>query len=224
METLAINQAGSGADLVSRIRAGDRQAEAELVERYNRGVRVIIRREVGGSAIADDLYQETFCLVLEKIRRGDLREPEKLSGFVCGVARNLVIEYFRRAARREIMTLTEETTSLPHPAPNQLELLLRKEKAELVRQVLKEMPNQRDVQVLFRFYITGEEKEKICADHGLTGPQFNLVLHRARERYRELYVRATGDKKGKEEQNEAKDKGPGIFSLFAFFVSFFAGQ
>jgi RNA polymerase sigma-70 factor (ECF subfamily) len=195
VETLAINQADSVADLVSRIRAGDRQAEAELVERYNRGVRVVIRREVGDSAIADDLYQETFCLVLEKIRRGEVREPEKLSGFVCSVARNLVISHFRRAARQEALTGTEEITSLPQLAPNQLEGLLRKEKVELVRQVLQEMPNQRDIQVLFRFYIAEEEKEKICADHGLTGTQFNLVLHRARERYRELYLRAMSSKK-----------------------------
>jgi RNA polymerase sigma-70 factor, ECF subfamily len=195
VETLAINQANSGADLVSRIRAGDQEAEAELVERYKRGVRIIIRRETGDAAIADDLYQETFCLLLEKIRRGEIREPEKLSGFVCSVARNLVIGHFRRAARQETLTVTEEITSLPHPTPNQLEGLLRKEKAELVRQVLKEMPNQRDIQVLFRFYIAEEEKEKICADMGLTSAQFNLVLHRARERYRELYLRIISGKK-----------------------------
>jgi RNA polymerase sigma-70 factor (ECF subfamily) len=195
VETLAINQADSGAELVSRIIAGDRQAEAELVERYNRGVRIIIRREVGDAPIADDLYQEAFCLVLEKIRRREVREPEKLSGFVCSVARNLVIGHFRGAARRETFTGAEEIASLPHPAPNQLEGLLRKEKVELVRQLLKEMPNQRDIQVLFRFYIAEEEKERICADYGLTIPQFNLVLHRARERYRELYVRAMSSKK-----------------------------
>jgi RNA polymerase sigma-70 factor, ECF subfamily len=195
VETPAINQAGSVADLVSRIRAGDRQAEAELVERYHRGVRIIIRREVGDPAIADDLYQETFCLVLEKIRQGEVREPEKLSGFIGSLAKNLIIGHFRRAGRREILTGTEETSSLPHPAPNQLEGLLRKEKVELIRQILKEMPNQRDIQVLFRFYIAEEEKEKICADLELSSAQFNLVLHRARERYRELYLRAISGKK-----------------------------
>jgi len=194
VETLVINEANSGADLVSRIRAGDQEAETELVERYKRGVRIIIRRETGDAAIADDLYQDTFCLLLEKIRRGEVREPEKLSGFVRSVAINLAIGHFRRAGR-EIVTGTEEIASLPHPTPNQLEGLLRKEKIELVRQVLKEMPNQRDIQVLFRFYIAEEEKEKICADLGLTSSQFNLVLHRARERYRELYLRATGGKK-----------------------------
>ncbi|HKX32256.1 MAG TPA: sigma-70 family RNA polymerase sigma factor [Blastocatellia bacterium] len=195
MESLALNESGSGADLVSRIRAGDRQAEAQLIERYGRGVSVIIRREVGNSAAADDLYQETFQIVLVKIRQGDLREPEKLSGFVCSVARNLVIDYFRRSAKQERLAEVDEAAALPAPGHNQLEDLLRREKADLIRQVLKEMPNERDVQVLFRFYLAEDEKEQICEDLGLSSLHFNRVLHRARERYRELYERMTRDKK-----------------------------
>jgi RNA polymerase sigma-70 factor (ECF subfamily) len=180
------------ADLVSRIMDGDQQAEAELVERYSRGVAFIIRRETGGASAADDLYQETFRIALEKIRRGDLREPEKLSGFVCGIAHNLVIDYFRRAARQDGLIEIEEAASLPLKAPSQLDELLQKEKAALVRQVINELPSDRDRQILFRFYIAEEEKESICADLGLTGVHFNRVLHRARERYRELYEKAIG--------------------------------
>jgi RNA polymerase sigma-70 factor (ECF subfamily) len=189
METLAINTADAGADLVSRIRAGDRQAEAELVERYSCGVMIIIRREIGSAPVADDLYQETFRIVIEKTRRGDIREPERLSGFVCGVARNLVIDYFRRAARQGSLSEVEEATTLPDPAPDQLEALLRKEQSDFARQVLKEMRNERDIQILFRFYLADEKKERICADLGLSGLHFNRVLHRARERYLELYKR-----------------------------------
>jgi RNA polymerase sigma-70 factor, ECF subfamily len=194
MESLAINTADAGADLVSRIRAGDRQAEAELVERYSCGVEIIIRREIGSASVADDLYQETFRIVIEKTRRGDIREPEKLSGFVCGVARNLVIDYFRRAARQGSLSDIEEATTLPDPAPDQLEALLRKEQSDFARQVLKEMLNERDIQILFRFYLAEEKKERICADLGLSGLHFNRVLHRARERYLELYKRLSSDK------------------------------
>jgi len=194
METIAIIETCSLVDLVSRIRAGDRQAEAELVERYSRGVKIIIRREVDDAAAAEDIHQETFRIGLEKIRHGDVREPKRLSGFICGVARNLVIDYFRRAARQENMTEIEEAARLPHPASDQLQELLRKEKADLVRQVLKEMPNERDIQVLYRFYIADDEKEQICADLGLTSLHFNRVLHRARERFRELYELAMRDK------------------------------
>jgi RNA polymerase sigma-70 factor (ECF subfamily) len=194
VEAPAINSADAGTDLVSRIMAGDRQAEAELVERYSRGVMIIIRREVGESSVADDLYQETFRIAIEKIRQGDVREPEKLSGFVCGVARNLVIDYFRRAARQEGAREIDEAALLPDPAPNQLEALLQKEQADFVWQILKEMRNERDIQVLFRFYLAEDEKEQICADLGLTSLHFNRVIHRARERYLELYKRLRQDK------------------------------
>jgi len=190
VDVSAASGAGSAADLVSRIMTGDGQAEAELVERYSRGVTFVISRETGGASAADDLYQETFRIALEKIRRGDLREPEKLSGFVLGIARNLVIDYFRRAARQESLTEIDEAAPVSYPAPSQLDELLRKEQAALVRRVIDELPSERDRQALFRFYIAEEEKESICADLGLTGVHFNRVLHRARERYRELYEKA----------------------------------
>jgi len=193
MERPAISETSRRGDLVSRVLASDLQAEAELIERYSRGVRIIIRREVHNTAVAEDLYQDTFRIVLEKIRQGDVREPERLSGFVCGVARNLVIGYFRDPAHqgREIY----EAASLPHSAPDQLHELLEKEKADLVRQVLKEMPNERDIQVLFRFYLAEDDKQLICTDLGLTSLHFNRVLYRARERFRELYERARKEKK-----------------------------
>jgi RNA polymerase sigma-70 factor (ECF subfamily) len=56
-----------------------------------------------------------------------------------------------------------------------------------VRKVLGELKSERDRQVLFRFYVAEEEKEKICASLGLTSLHFNRVLFRARERFRELY-------------------------------------
>ena len=191
---MSIDKASGRPDLVGRIRGGDRQAETELVERYNRAVMSIIRRALGNSMVADDLYQETFCIIIEKIRGGDIRDAERLPGFVCGVARNQVIKHFQRAARQERLTETEEPVSIPCQAHDQLEELLRKESADIVRQILKEMTNERDIQVLFRFYLAEDDKEQICADLGLTSLQFNLVLHRARERYRELYERIIRDK------------------------------
>jgi RNA polymerase sigma-70 factor (ECF subfamily) len=53
--------------------------------------------------------------------------------------------------------------------------------------VIDELPTDRDRQLLFRFYIAEDDKERICADLGLTSLHFNRVLHRARERYKELY-------------------------------------
>jgi RNA polymerase sigma-70 factor (ECF subfamily) len=194
VETSFINETGREIDFVSRIMAGDRQAEADLIDSYGRGVRIIIRRAGATAAIIDDLCQETFRIVLEKIRSGDIREPERLSGFIRSVAKNLVIEHFRRVARQERLTDNKEAIRLlTTSAPNQLERLLQKEKAGIVWRVLREMRNERDIQVLLRYHLAEDTKEQICADLGLTSLQFNLVLHRARDRYRQLYRQMTHD-------------------------------
>ena len=190
METAASGDPGDVADLVSRIRAGDHQAEAELVERFGRGVLMILRRSTRNAAVSDDLYQDTFRIILEKVRQGDLRDAEKLPAFIASVARNLVIEYFRRTARHENLTEIAEVERPPHSAPNQLEAVLQKEKSAIVRQVIDELPTDRDRQLLFRFYVVEDDKEQICEDLGLTSLHFNRVLHRARERYRDLYEKA----------------------------------
>lgn len=195
MKPKAADKHGREADLVGRIRSGDLQAESEMIECYDRVVKSIIRRGVANASEASDLYQETFCIVIEKIRQGVIREAERLSGFVCGVAKNRVIKYFQGARRREESSVeTEDLESHQRSESNQLEDLLQKEKAMLVRQVLNEMSNQRDIQVLSRFYLAEEDKEKICLDLGLTSSQFNLVLHRARQRYKELYEQALQNK------------------------------
>jgi len=174
------------AELVRKIQAGDAAAESELVSRYGRGVTILIRRASSDASAVDDLYQLTFQIALEKIRRGDVREPEKLSGFICSLARNLVIDHFRKVAARRF-TGPVEGVRAADPAPGPLENLLKVEKASIVRRVLAELPSERDREILFRFYIAEDEKDSICRDLGLTSLHFNRVLFRARERYRELY-------------------------------------
>ena len=188
---------GTAAELVRRICAGDAGAESELVSRYCRGVTILIRRASRDASAVDDLYQQTLQIALEKIRRGDLREPERLSGFICSLARNLVIDHFRKAAAHRIPGPVEGARAAD-PAPGPLESLLRIERASIVRRVLAELPSERDREILFRFYIAEDEKDSICRDLGLTSLHFNRVLFRARERYRELFVETTTRRSGKE--------------------------
>jgi RNA polymerase sigma-70 factor, ECF subfamily len=177
-------------DLVRRIVDGDRDAERELVERYWRGIRIVLGRSSRDRAALDDLCQDTFRIALEKIRRGDIREPERLSGFMVMLARNLAIEHHRRVAR-QAERLQESAASDREPLgpADPLERLLQAENAQVVRQVLAELPSDRDREILFRYYLAEEDKDRICADLGLSSLHFNRVLFRARARYRELYTR-----------------------------------
>jgi len=176
--------------LANRIRAGDAAAERELVERFSRGVRLILRNAGADPSALDDLYQETFRIALERIRSGELRDPAGLSGFMASLARNLATDHFRR---RELPATDDPAAleSVQSPELSALDRIVAGEQGHVVRQVLEQLGIKRDREILRRFYLYSEAKEKICVDWGLSRMQFNRVLHRARERYRELYETAS---------------------------------
>jgi RNA polymerase sigma-70 factor (ECF subfamily) len=200
MNEASVPQGGSDptiVDLVRRIVSGEPAAEAELVDRFSRALSFLSRRLTRDDTAAEDLYQETFRLVIEKVRKGELREPERLPGFVSSMARNLFLGSARRVGRRlKWQGDSEATETAPDPAPGQLARLLVKEKAAAVRGVLGELKNDRDREILSRYYISGEDKEDICRDLELSDLHFNRVLFRARQRYKELFERRQGERYG----------------------------
>jgi RNA polymerase sigma-70 factor (ECF subfamily) len=183
------DEAAVATGLVRRIAAGEAAAEGELVERYSRGLLYLLRRLGVPPELAEDLHQETFRIVLERLRRRGLEEPAGLAGFLRGTARNLVIAERRKAARRRTDLDDEELARAVHPAPGQLSSVLLEEEAAAVRRLIGELPTDRDRQLLLRFYVAEEEKESICADLGLDNLHFNRVLFRARQRFKELLER-----------------------------------
>src|SRR3954462_14023850 len=60
-------------------------------------LRRFIRRRVSDGHAADDLLQETFVRVHRNI--GTLQEAERLTAWVYQIARNVIHDYHRRAAR-----------------------------------------------------------------------------------------------------------------------------
>lgn len=180
----------SPAELAQRIRSGeDPEAEECLVTRYARGVRIVLDRHTRSSMEAEDLFQETFALAVVKLRAGELRDLSKLGAFLSSLARNLATEHYRKAIRRktDVDSETAEGSSSAIGG-GQLKEILRSEEAVLVRRTLEELSTERDREILFRFYIAEEDKDAIAAAYDLDSLQFNRVLHRARQRYKELYL------------------------------------
>ena len=181
------------AALARRIRAGDRQAEEELVALFSRGLTLMLRRLARNPSLAEDLHQETFRVVLEKARAGEIREGEKLAAYLRGTARNLLLAEGRQGARRRLdgdaAALAESGPAPVADAP-QLRRVLRREEAKLVRRLLGELRFERDRQVLVHFYLFDQTKQEICHNFGVDPASFKKILFRARERLRELWERS----------------------------------
>lgn len=81
--------------LATRVCTGDAAAEEELARLFQTRIRLMVLSRVRDAETARDLSQEVLMAVFVALRKGQLREREKLAAFVYGVARNVVNGYFR---------------------------------------------------------------------------------------------------------------------------------
>jgi RNA polymerase sigma-70 factor, ECF subfamily len=175
--------------LVNRIIAGDREAEAELVKHFQPAILNIIRQATNSSMI-EDFAQDTLLVVIVKIRNGELNHPERLGAFVVKVAKNRVIEQMRKLRRQSGEDL-DQAVQVRDPALTALDQLQRAERLKKIRNLIDEL-NPRYRELLLRYYINEEPKEKICAALQMTSKQFDGVIHRARNSYRTIYLEHEG--------------------------------
>jgi RNA polymerase sigma-70 factor, ECF subfamily len=179
-------------ELVRRIIERDARAEDEMARRYKNGIFQIIFQVVRNHAVAEDLCQDTLVKALEKIRQGDVREPARLSGFILGIAKFIAIDYIRKLRSAIKIEDVGAAEHVPDPANNPYEQIVEKENAQIVRRIIGEMSIQRDRDVLFRYYILEEEKDKICTDLRVSREQLSRIIFRARQRYKELHEKLAG--------------------------------
>ncbi len=85
------------AELVEATLAGNRDAFAEIVGRYQTLICSLAYSATGDLARSEDLAQDTFFAVWRQL--SELREPGKLRAWVCGIARNRIQDSIRSSYR-----------------------------------------------------------------------------------------------------------------------------
>ncbi len=172
-------------DLVESIRAGDQDAMSRLYSTFGRGVRYYLSRQLGAQEIEDKVH-DTFLVVLGAIQRGELREPERLMGFVRTVVRRLVATHIDRLVeeRRERTDL-EDGYAMADERSDPEKDAEQRQRVEIMEQVLHTI-SRRDREILTRFYLYEQSQEQICREMGLNDTQFRLLKSRAKQRFAEI--------------------------------------
>jgi RNA polymerase sigma-70 factor (ECF subfamily) len=183
-------EARISAELARRIGAGDSAAEAQLVERYQRGVLYLLKRRTRDVDLALDLRQDTFRIAIEKLRAKEISEPERIGAFVRGIAVNLAIADARKTNRRATTADSDAVDLVADPADGPADAVASEQTRAAVRALLDDMSVPRDRDILLRFYVEDEDKESICTALGVDSAHFNRVLFRAKQRFRALLERA----------------------------------
>ena len=136
-------EAFSGAqDTVVRMRRGDPDALTALISRYQHRLYRYLLRLVREPAAADDLFQQTWLRVMEKIGQYDGRR--NFEAWLFSVAHNLAIDAWR-GKRGESIEEAADSGQLPGgrlrgSQPDALERLLDFERGAMLAASMHELP------------------------------------------------------------------------------------
>jgi RNA polymerase sigma-70 factor (ECF subfamily) len=181
----ALPNAVNWQDLVGRIHKGDESGMEELYRLFGRGIRYYLCRQLGHQEL-DDKVHDTFVIVVQAIRRGELREPERLMGFVRTVVRRQVAAYIDEAvhSRRDELNL-DLGIRVADRRSNPEQSAVFRQKVEFMLEVLRSL-SERDREILTRFYLDEQSQETICREMALSETQFRLLKSRAKARFGEI--------------------------------------
>ena len=191
--------------LMLRVKQGDTEAFAELVDKYKQPVMNMVYRMLRDASEAEDLAQNVFVQVYKSADR--YKAAAKFSTWLFTIVRNLSLNEIRRRSRHPTSSMDEvhpEHEDQPSqqfedkttPAPP--DTLLQGELAEKIDEALAELPeNQRTAILLCR----QEELsyEEIAEVLGCSVSATKSLIHRGRETLKlrlKPYLRA-GSWKGK---------------------------
>jgi RNA polymerase sigma-70 factor, ECF subfamily len=180
---------GSGAEdwpeLVMRIQRGDESGMEDLYHLFARGIRFYLCRQLRMQEV-DDKVHDTFLIVVQAIRRGDLRKPERLMGFVRTVVRRQVAALIdAKVHGRRDQADFDVGARVADRRLNPEENTAFEQKVALMQVTLLQL-SDRDREILTRFYLREETQRKICQEMHLTAIQFRLFKSRAKARFGEL--------------------------------------
>jgi RNA polymerase sigma factor (sigma-70 family) len=174
--------------VVERIERGDPEGAEILYRTLVGGARLFLQRRLGTDEVEDRVH-DVFVTVVDAIRRGEIRQPERLMGFVRTVLNRQLAGGIRNTIRtREKETgIDDEALSTAADSSPEGEAITR-QKVALMKTVLREM-SDRDFEVLSRFYLREQTPSAICREMGLTQVQFQLLKSRAKARLADLLQR-----------------------------------
>lgn len=172
---------------LERLRGGDFRTEAHFVAYFSELILLKLRSRVPSPQAIEDLRQETFARVFTVLRgETGIREPERLGAFVNSTCNNVLLEYYRSSSRSS--SLEDEQDEFPDTRVDVIGVIAQQEIREKIRQILDELP-ERDRRLLKEVFLEERDKDAVCRDFGVDRDYLRVMLYRAKQSFKSLYLR-----------------------------------
>jgi RNA polymerase sigma-70 factor (ECF subfamily) len=182
---------------VERLRSGEKQTEAHFVQYFSELIQLKLRSRLQSRQAIEDVQQETFARSLALLRsEGGIRHAERLGAVVNSICNNVLFEQYRAGNRSEALE-DQPAERFVERGPDALSRVITDDTRRMVRRVLESLP-ARDRAILQAVFLDERDRGDICRDLGVNREYIRVLVHRAKQSFREQYSRQAG----KELRNE----------------------
>lgn len=169
--------------LIQRILAGDENAFETLVEKYQQQVHALAFRKTGNFQTAEDITQETFLQVHQKL--ATLNDPTKFSGWLYAIVNHLCIAWYRKnrlqtKSLQEVYTSATETEAYSRYIATEHAKTTAEAQHNLVKRLLTTL-KESDREVITLYYFEEMTSSEIGEVLGVSENTIKSRLHRARQ-------------------------------------------
>ncbi len=165
-------------DLVQDVRAGRREAYAELVRRHASAVTAVCATRVGARGPVEDMVQEAFLRGFRMI--ATLEDAAKFPAWVCGIAIRACLDWLKAKERTQVSLDGLPEAPTPEEDVDDRGAALRKE-VEALPEIFRE--------ALFLFYYRQQSYQEMGRTLGITAAAVNARLTKARAMLRDRMAR-----------------------------------
>jgi RNA polymerase sigma factor (sigma-70 family) len=204
-------------ELIQRILAGDETAFASLIRKYQKQVHALAWRKIGDFQIAEDIVQETFLQVYQKLET--LNDPTQFSRWLHAIVNHLCIAWHRKnrlqtESLEEIHISEIETEPYSRYIASEHEKISADAQRDLVERLLAKL-KESDREVITLHYFEEMTSSEIGTFLGVSENTVKSRLHRARQRlkkYESMIQEALDITAEEEHRSEHQLKGETIMT------------
>lgn len=176
---------------LDRLRAGDYRAQEHFGAYFTTLIQIKLRSRLRSPEAIEDVRQETFTRFFIALRDGRILQPERLGSFVVSICNNVLLEHYRAGSNLDSLD-DENQRDFPAKGADLLSILTAKETEKKVREILEQL-SERDRRLLREIFLDERDKDEVCRDFGVDRDYLRVLLHRAKQSFKLLYIKDMGN-------------------------------
>lgn len=165
--------------LIKAYLQGNENSLRILINRYKSRLFSYILFMVKDRVLAEDIFQDTFYKVITTLKSGKYQEEGKFYQWIVRIARNLVIDHFRKLKKAAIVTDSQGNdviANLKIADRNREDEIIEQENHAMLKKLINSLPEEQKEVLIMRHYANLSFKEI----SELTNVSINTALGRMR--------------------------------------------